>query len=191
MDRSLRCSRRRPRREASQARGDATATATASASAAEPGLSRPTRCPARGTGDRRRREQPRHALVVSPSSGTPRHAPDHCSRFERRRESVAHPRTPWRKPHETHLPTVEGSPCTHTWLSGSHEDAGRACRDQRATRQGPQATRPVRQPTGAVHDRPPAAQVRLRTRACGRTLFTEYSLRPASRAGTPWRHGRG
>lgn len=98
--------------------------------------------PRRGTGEQTRRQTPRQADVV----GAPRHGTHRITATASSTASAAaYPRTPWRKLHETHLPTVEGSPCTHTWLSGSHEDAGRACRDQRAARQGPQATRPVDQ----------------------------------------------
>jgi ribonuclease P protein component len=43
-------------------------------------------------------------------------------------------------PDETYLPSFQGPPRPYARLSGPHEDARRACRDQRPQGQGPQAS---------------------------------------------------
>jgi putative membrane protein insertion efficiency factor len=93
-----------------------------------------------------------------------------------------------RNQHEAHLPAVQSPPRPHARLPGAHEDPRRPRRHQRAPRQGPQAPRSVDlRPLAPAHDRPPVAQVRLRTRARLAALFAECSLRRALPAGAPRR----
>lgn len=113
-------------------------------------------------------------------------SPDRCHRLARGVITAASS-SPWRNQHETHLPAVQGPSCPYAWFFGAHEDARWPRGHQRAPWQGPQATRAVTHSSGAAHDRPPAAQVGLRTRARGAAMFTQCSLRFASPACAPRR----
>ncbi len=60
--------------------------------------------------------------------------------------------------HETYLPTVEDAPQAHPWLPRAHAHRGRSRRDQRASRQRPQAP-------GCLRSRRIRGQRILRTRS--------------------------
>lgn len=68
-------------------------------------------------------------------------------------DNLGFPRNPTKElNHETYIPTLQNPPRPYPWLSGSHEDQRRPCRDQRSPRQRPQAPGCLSLPGSPVPD---------------------------------------
>ena len=80
--------------------------------------------------------------------------------------------------HETYLPTFRYPPQAYPWFPRAHEDPRRPCRDQRSSRQGPQAPGNLR----AGRPARMAGSVTVRRSRCTRRPVQRLALRMARTA---------